>query len=118
MVEPRQSVHELYAAADVFVSASRSEGMPYAIAEALAAGLPVITSSIPGIEPYLDAPALETFVSGDASALAQALERMAAPGYDTAGRGRENAAFASRALGLDGWVEAMLARYRDLLRAT
>jgi glycosyltransferase involved in cell wall biosynthesis len=43
-----EDVRELYAAADVFLSPSRSEGMPFAVLEALAMGLPVIASDIPG----------------------------------------------------------------------
>jgi glycosyltransferase involved in cell wall biosynthesis len=46
--EPRERVEELFAAADVFVSCSRAEGMTYAVAEALCSGTPVVASDIPG----------------------------------------------------------------------
>ena len=50
---PRDDVERLYAAADVFVSCSRSEGMPYAMLEALACGLPVVATDLPGQRPLL-----------------------------------------------------------------
>jgi glycosyltransferase involved in cell wall biosynthesis len=48
VIEPVEDVAQLYAAADVFVATSRSEGMPFAVAEALASGLPVVATDIPG----------------------------------------------------------------------
>jgi glycosyltransferase involved in cell wall biosynthesis len=48
LIEPMENVRELYAAADIFVSPSRSEGMPFALLEALSMGLPVVASDIPG----------------------------------------------------------------------
>lgn len=48
LVEPSENVFDFYKQADVFVSASRSEGFSYSILEALYFGLPVIMSNIPG----------------------------------------------------------------------
>jgi glycosyltransferase involved in cell wall biosynthesis len=48
VISPREDVRSLYAAADVLLSLSRAEGMPFAVLEALAVGTPVIASPIPG----------------------------------------------------------------------
>ncbi|WP_196601127.1 glycosyltransferase family 4 protein [Pectinatus frisingensis] len=61
------NVHEYLKAADVFISASRAEGMPNAVLEALAAGLPAILSNI---EPHseikkLSHGAVEVYEMGD-----------------------------------------------------
>ncbi len=45
----REDVPELLAAADAFVFPSRTEGMPNAVLEALAAGMPVVASDIPAL---------------------------------------------------------------------
>ncbi|QLH76839.1 glycosyltransferase [Halosimplex rubrum] len=44
------SVHPYYALADVFVSSSVFEGLPIAHLEAMAAGLPVVATDIPGVD--------------------------------------------------------------------
>lgn len=49
LAEPRERVAELYTVSDVFISASRSEGFPYSVVEAMASRLPVISSDIPGV---------------------------------------------------------------------
>ncbi|MBP7866968.1 MAG: glycosyltransferase family 4 protein [Acidobacteria bacterium] len=47
-VIPHDETDSFLRAADVYVSASRSEGMPHAVREAMAAGLPLLLSDIPG----------------------------------------------------------------------
>ena len=45
----RQDVPDILAAADVFVMPSLSEGLPLALVEAMAAGLPVVVSDVGGV---------------------------------------------------------------------
>lgn len=74
----RRDVHDLMAAADVFTLASAHEGLPVAVMEAFAQGLPVVATRVgglphqvrDGVEGLLVAPA-------DARALAEALVTVA-----------------------------------------
>lgn len=48
VLEPVADASVLYTAADVFVSSSRAEGMPYSLLEAAATGTGVVATDIPG----------------------------------------------------------------------
>lgn len=48
VLDPRDDAAILHAAADLFVSSSRAEGMPFAMAEALSTGVGVAATDIPG----------------------------------------------------------------------
>lgn len=65
------------AAADAFVLPSLSEGMPIALLEAMAAGLPAVATDVDGSHDLLSSEDLGVLVpSDDVSALACALERL------------------------------------------
>jgi glycosyltransferase involved in cell wall biosynthesis len=67
----------LLAAADVFVLPSQQEGMSIAVLEAMAAGLPVVVSDIPGNRPLVEHEEHGLLVPyGDPHALARAIERL------------------------------------------
>jgi glycosyltransferase involved in cell wall biosynthesis len=68
-------IPEFLSDADVFVLASRSEGRPNVVIEALAAGLPVVSSTLPGIDGLVQ-PGINGWCAtiGDAAEFAAALD--------------------------------------------
>lgn len=70
----RDDVLDLYSAADAFVFASHREGLPVAVIEAMASGLPVIASNIPGcVEEIEHERSGLLFPAGDSQALARCM---------------------------------------------
>ncbi len=70
-------VQQALAAADVFCLPSYSEGLPVSIMEAMAVGVPVVTSNIAGIpEIAVHEHTALTVPAGNSQALADALQRM------------------------------------------
>ena len=70
----RDHLPAVYAQADVFVLPSRDEGMPNAMLEAMAAGLPVIGSKVAGLdEVVIDGKTGLLIPPEDAAALAEAI---------------------------------------------
>jgi len=73
----RETVYRIVAGADVFVSASRVEGLPVAVLEAMACARPVILSDIPQHREIVgDDPVIELVRPGDVGGFASALRRM------------------------------------------
>jgi glycosyltransferase involved in cell wall biosynthesis len=74
----RHDVLQLLAGADVFVLASRHEGLPVALMEATSVGLPIIASCVGGIPHVLENEVDAILVpQGDPGLLAQAMRRLA-----------------------------------------
>lgn len=73
----RDDVIDLYCAADVFVFASHREGLPIAPIEAMASGLPVVVSDIPGCREEIEHERSGLlFATGEAGALVACLEQV------------------------------------------
>jgi L-malate glycosyltransferase len=77
----QKDLPEMYRVADLYVSASHSDGSSVSLMEALASGLPVLVSDIPGNREWIESgssvPAGELFPDGDAAALAAGMSRAA-----------------------------------------
>ena len=70
----RDNIEQLYRAMDVFVLSSVAEGMPRAILEAMAAGVPCIATQVGGIPEIFNSPEVGLLVSArDPQALARAM---------------------------------------------
>ena len=68
----REDIPELYAKAGIAVLSSHYEGMPLSLFEAMAAGVPIIASSVPGIKD-LTGNEIILFEKGDSRHLAECL---------------------------------------------
>lgn len=68
----RRDVPDILATADLFVSASHYEGLPLAVLEAMAAGVPVVATAVGDVPEALGAAGL-TVAPGDARELADAM---------------------------------------------
>jgi glycosyltransferase involved in cell wall biosynthesis len=112
----RSDVERLLAAADVFTLSSRQEGLPVAVMEAMALGLPIVATRVGGL-PL----AVEDGTSGllvppeDPAALAAALEQVVGD-PDLRARLGSGAAAASAAFDVRRAVSVIEERYDDVSR--
>jgi glycosyltransferase involved in cell wall biosynthesis len=99
LVGERSDVTQLLADSDVFVLSSRSEGLPVAVLEAMAAELPIVASSVGGLgELVIDGETGILVPAGDVKAFGAALGRLVADpelrrALGAAGRARAEAVF-------------------------
>jgi glycosyltransferase involved in cell wall biosynthesis len=114
VIPPLDDVASLLGAADVFVSAAREEGMPFALGEAMAAGLPVVSSDIPGSARYWSAPGFMRYPVEDRDALAARLRELAATD-DREELGARNRQWAHENIGVERYVDEMIECYRRVL---
>ena len=113
----RRDVPELLAASDVFTMASLWEGLGLVFLEAMAAGLPVLATSVSAVPEVVVHESTGLLVPpGDAEALGAAMARLAG---DTALRERLGAAGAERVqqrFRLDAMVDQTLAVYAQAVK--
>jgi glycosyltransferase involved in cell wall biosynthesis len=111
-VEPTDRHGEYYAAADVFVSSSRREGMPFAVAEALSRGLGVVATDLPGQRVQgrgLDARRL---VASDSHEIAREIDRLLARDPEnTAADAAASHAWVRANMDPEAWTERLVDVY-------
>lgn len=117
VLDPVDDVRVLYAAADVFVAPSSSEGMPYAVLEALCTGTPAVVSDIPSHQVLLGTPGCLA-AQRDAGSLAQAigslLDARSGGEYGANAEGTVDASRLVAELDLGDWAERLLDLYAEL----
>jgi glycosyltransferase involved in cell wall biosynthesis len=115
--EPSENAEDLYAMADVFVSPSRAEGMPFSIAEALCSGVPTVATKIAGqavLYGKVSACRLTTFSPDDvARAVRSILDRDPEVALAEAVEARE---WICRHMDIKPWAEAIVSSYDRALR--
>jgi glycosyltransferase involved in cell wall biosynthesis len=101
--------------ADVFVLPSHAEGLSNALLEAMAHGLPVVVSNVPGnVDVVRDDLNGIVFPAGDAVALADCLERLVADEATRARLGKAARATVEAEYDLDVVVGSYVALYEEL----
>jgi glycosyltransferase involved in cell wall biosynthesis len=101
---------------DVFALTSRSEGMPLALLEAWAAGLPVVASAVGGVPALIDEGRTGLlFPSGDAARLTEALGRVLLDGALARRLAEEGRREVVARFGLARMAAAYEGHYRELL---
>jgi glycosyltransferase involved in cell wall biosynthesis len=114
---PRGEVNALYAAADVFLNCSRSEGMPYSLLEALARGLLVVATDLPVQRELLEGLPGARIVSADPGAIVKGLrEVLSLTEQERAEHARAARARVTASYALDAWSRRLIELYEQALR--
>lgn len=104
-----------YQAADLYVSASHSDGSSVSLLEALASGLPALVSDIPGNREWVDERVGWLFPDGDAETLAHGLLRAVEGEGERTAMGRNARARAEERADWEKNFGKLLAAYRQAL---
>lgn len=117
--EPRAVFHgerlePVHHAFDALVLPSRSEGCPYVVLEALAAGVPVVATAVGGVPSVLGGDAGVLVPSRDLAALAEALATVAADASLRASLSSKGLERARERYGLDRFARETALVYRQI----
>jgi glycosyltransferase involved in cell wall biosynthesis len=115
-VPPTNDVRRLYAAADAFLSCGRAEGMPLAVLEALASGLPVVATDLPVQRRALEGLPAAAIVAADPEAIASGIRQVLS--VDPADRAAHAAQARARIVdgyGLAAWARRLVDLYESAL---
>ena len=115
LVAPRECVADLYSAADIFLSISRTEGMTYSVGEAMAASLPVIVSDIPGQDWMRGGDGVVRVSCGDVDAVAAAVENLLRMPAEELDKRRMANREASAEISIQRWAERVREFYERVV---
>lgn len=104
----------LYRACDIFALPSAAEGFPLTVQEAMASGLPVVTTDDPGYEPYHLDRGQVALVPREVNAVREALSSLAADADRRLRMGRWSRRYAERTFAWEEHVAGLLRLYADL----
>ena len=107
----RTDVPQLLAAADVFVNSSHWEGLSIAMLEAMAAGLPVVATSVGDAEILLATGGGLLVEAQNPNALARALETLISDPEKMRTMGSSAREYVERNYASDPWLDKLLACY-------
>lgn len=107
----RMDVPRLMPAFDVFALSSKTEGLPLVVPEAMAAGLPIVTTSVGGLPSVVDDGETGLLVPVDQAALSAALTRLAGDHELARAMGKRAREVALERYSSDRMVDAYLALY-------
>ena len=114
----RRDLATIYGATDVFVLTSRNEGTPVALIEALASGVPGVSTDVGGVKDVIDSPAVGRLAPfGDADALAGHVRDLLADADARAAMGERARQRVLASYGFERLVTEIAALYRDLIEA-
>jgi glycosyltransferase involved in cell wall biosynthesis len=109
------NVRVFYAAADLLALPSHSEGSPNVLLEAMAAGVPIVATTVGGVPEIVEDSKSALLVSaGDPEALAAAIARLLTD-KELARRLAADAATAAARYTPESYVDSLLAIYREVI---
>jgi glycosyltransferase involved in cell wall biosynthesis len=116
LLGPRLDVHDILDTADLLVLPSYSEGMPNAVLEAMAHGIPVVASDVGGVRSLLGSGAGTVVAPRDEKALAEALQRLIDDPALRTDMGAKGRALTRGSLDVDAMREATLSAISDICK--
>ena len=116
LIKDRHNIAGLYRAADIFVFPSRNEGLPNVVLEAMASGLPVIVSNLPGLQPVISHQENSIMVSiGDVEGFCKAISTLKENPAAAAKLGQNARAYVCQHHSFAQWQSDLTKIYQDLL---
>lgn len=109
-----ERLHALMGCVDAFVLPSESEGFPLSLQEALATGLPTVTTRLPGYERFLTSDDV-LFIERDAQSIRNALHRLVTDAALRSKLSLRARAAAERHFGVSNFVSAYEDVYADAI---